>query len=69
MTSPATITIDEAKSVVIVKENGYPQVFRRKLQPLGNKFPGPFNRLPFKIVADAKIAQHLKKGKVSGIAD
>ena len=53
-----------AERLVIIKIDSCPQAFWCKLQPLGNKLPAPGNSFSLKIVADTKVTQHLKKGKM-----
>jgi hypothetical protein len=57
-----------AKSLVIMSEDGYPQPLFWQSQALGNKFPRPANGFRLKVVTNAEITQHLKKGKVRRIA-
>ncbi|GAI43836.1 unnamed protein product [marine sediment metagenome] len=57
-----------AEGLIVVKEDSYPQPLWWKPQALSNKLPRPIDSLPLKVVADAKVAQHLKKGEVTGVA-
>ncbi|MNZ62731.1 hypothetical protein D3C78_808600 [compost metagenome] len=52
---------------LVLGKNGYRQAVRIKADPLGagKKLPRPCNGFLFEIVANRKIAQHLKKRMMS----
>ena len=58
--------IPDIKGLVIVKIDGRIQTVRVKAYHLGQKFPGPADRLLLKIISKGEIAQHLKKCAVAG---
>ena len=55
------------ESLIIIKEDGYPQAFRRQLHMPGNEFPGPANSFLLEVIADTKVAQQLKESKVGWV--
>ena len=59
-----TCFLPVAERLVIIKIDSCPQAFWCKLQPLGNKLPRPGNSFSLKVVANTKVTQHLKKGKM-----
>ena len=50
--------------LVVIQVHGRVQPLRIETDPLGQKFPGPRNRLLLEIVSEGEIAQHLKIGAV-----
>ncbi|MBA7707628.1 hypothetical protein ES703_116504 [subsurface metagenome] len=59
-----TCFLPVAERLVIIKIDSCPQAFWCKPQPLGSKLPAPGNSFFLKIIADTKVTQHLKKGKM-----
>jgi hypothetical protein len=57
-------------SLVVGLVNGHPQLIRRQLQHIDQKFPSEMNGLFLEIIAEAEITQHLEKRVMtSGITD
>ena len=64
----ADILVPNFKRFVIIGINRNPELVRRQAQFFGDKFPGPGYRFFFEIIAERKIAQHLKKSMMTGRA-
>ena len=55
----------DAFSFIITIMNRNPQAFRRKLNHLGEEFPGKTNGLFLEVIAKTEITQHFKKRMVT----
>jgi hypothetical protein len=55
--------------LVVVLEHGELQAVGVHLQPLGQELPREQDCLALEVVAEAEVAQHLKKGQVRQVAD
>ncbi len=60
----------EVGRLVVVPEDGDPELLGRDLQRAGDEVPGELDRLGLEVVAEAEVAEHLEEGVVArGVAD
>ncbi len=57
------------KSLIVVKEDRYPEALLRQVQTFGHEFPCPGDGLLLEVVAHAEVAQHLEESQVPGVSD
>ena len=59
------LPVPDLESLLILFIDGRIQPVRRQPHHLRQKFPGPCDSFPLKIIAEGKVPQHLKKGAVA----
>ena len=61
----AHLLVPDIKGFLIIHVNGRIQAVWIKSYRFGQEFPGPVDRLSFKIISEGKVPEHLEKGTVS----
>ena len=59
----------EIVGFVVLLEDRDTQIFRIELEYLGQKLPGPGDRFVLEIIAETKVAHHLKKSTMGRVPD
>ena len=60
----------EVGGLVVVAEDGDPELVLRDLELAGEELPGEVDGLALEVVAEAEVAEHLEEGVVAGgVAD
>ena len=65
----ADVIAPDLERFIVIQVNRHKQPIGRELEQSGDQLPGEVDGAVFEVIADAEVAQHLKKGQVFVVAN